>query len=83
MTFDVRWPNIIGALGGDLFGSSAANSLASGAFSLVDDGYEQSGGQKQWIAPHWDFKASRSSSIFGSSSTVQAPAIVQLALIKF
>lgn len=69
-------PNIIGT-----FGASKINGITtSGAFSLT--GYGVGADGEQSSALWFDFDASRCSSIYGSASTVQPPAIRLLPCIK-
>lgn len=72
-------PNITGTITGD---SGASANNVSGAFYndwVNAGGYEGYGGGKPIIR----FNASRSSSIYGKSSTVQPPALTLLPLIKY
>ena len=55
---------------------------ASGAFTLSDGGGRGDAYALQFTRPKWDFSATRSSSLYGGSSTVQPPAIRVLPCIK-
>ena len=75
-------PNIIGTVSNSN-ASSVFDAVGSysGAFSVGSankSSYQTSGGGAGTL----DFKASKSSSIFGASSTVQPPALTALILIK-
>lgn len=69
-TIEAGLPNITGTFGGSAYGATVG-----GAFSDIGgrSSYERSGGGSNCIV---DFNASRSSSIYGKSSTVQPPAYV-------
>ena len=74
-------PNITGTLWG---GSRNGNSSVTGAFAQIDTqapwGAGGSGLITNFLA---DFYASRSSSVYGASSTVQPASLVLLPLIKY
>lgn len=72
-------PNIIGDAG-TMCG--AMSSSASGAFSRSNFGATGSVSGSWFGRANLDFLASRSNSIYGSSSGLQPPAVVALALIK-
>ena len=73
-------PKIVGTFGGV---TKEGTFTASGAFSVTSQSNSGrasgSGGGIIW----WDFDASRSSTIYGSSSTVQPPALVFIPQIKY
>ena len=56
---------------------------ASGAFQLADKGFSRTANDGDDGAYKFDFKASRSSSIYGNSTTVQPPALTCLICIKY
>lgn len=71
-------PNI----SGEYQGGDGLNLYSSGAFGFVkESGSQITGGS--YKLDIGDFKASRSSSVFGSSSGVQPPSIALLPCIKF
>ena len=73
-------PNITGSFGGYAY----YNMLDSGAFSNNGDlsGFESNTISKAWHDRIEIFDASRSSAIYGASSTVQPPAIALLWQLK-
>jgi microcystin-dependent protein len=75
-------PNITGTFRG--IGQNIANSdsYESGAFKAIneDKAFQGADGND---AKKWDFDASRSSSIYGNSDTVQPPAIIVNYFIKY
>mgnify|MGYP000094886327 CR=1 FL=1 len=70
-------PNITGSLKFMSYGQSA-----SGAFTFSSDG-SQSPASGNWYSGVFNFNASRSSSIYGASTTVQPSAIALIAQIKY
>lgn len=79
---DVRPPNITGEFG--YYRNDSSNyRYGSGAFSTLDsssgNGYS---GRDNTSAFKWTFYASRTSSLYGASTTVQAPALIVLTVIK-
>lgn len=79
-------PNITGAVvpGDTEFGWGAGTS-ASGAFSDYTTGFSRLGMDEQYVnrGNGFTFDASRSSSIYGNSDTVQPPACCLIAQIKY
>ena len=79
-------PNITGTSLGNSYTGSSFDKYATGAFATLND-------VSLWTLPSVgegadnitkvDFKASRSNSIYGASSTVQPPALVLLPCIKY
>ena len=72
-TRDVRRPNISGTIG-------ASWINGDGAFQKTGEGYCSEG--QLWGSNKADFSASRSSNLYGSSSTVQPAAVLSLLCIK-
>ena len=70
-------PNIKGSLKFMSYGQST-----SGAFTFSSDG-SQSPASGNWYSGVFNFNASRSSSIYGASTTVQPSAIALIAQIKY
>ena len=70
-------PNITGSLKFMSYGQST-----SGAFTFSSDG-SQSPSSGNWYSGVFNFNASRSSSIYGASTTVQPSAIALIAQIKY
>lgn len=77
MACDVRWPNITG----EHDGIEGSYTVCKGAFYRSTRKGIGSG-DSDYDNPSIVFDASRSSSIFGRSSTVQPTSVLQLALIK-
>lgn len=67
-------PNITGGFRGTGQNSSSSDSYESGAFKAIANGQGYSGASGNDVKT-WDFDASRSSSIYGNSSTVQPQTI--------
>jgi hypothetical protein len=63
-------------------GHGAWSMETTGSFSKVDSNGELPESQKVRSGSYFDFDASRSSSMYGGSVTVQPPALQSLACIK-
>ena len=76
-------PNVTGSVGTS--GNSGAFEGASGAFWLSNQVNKYVANGSNWNGPcdTLNIDASRSSSVYGSSSTVQPPAISLIPQIKF
>lgn len=75
ITIEAGLPNITGGFRGTGQNSSSSDSYERGAFKAIATGSAFSGTSGNDVKT-WDFDASRSSSIYGNSSTVQPPAYV-------
>ncbi len=78
----IEWPNITGTI----LGAANDGRYFTGAFSRTGDGpsktYRADSGVERYNSAA-DFYASRSSGVYGNSSTVQPSAMASLILIKF
>lgn len=74
-------PNITGRIGhGD--GWDTPNAIGEGAFTASNEGNSSFQRTANQGPGGWNFDASRSSSIYGNSNTVQPPSIVGMWLVK-
>ena len=75
-------PNITGEFGAQ--GSTNVSSLGTGAFRVAQTGRIDSGNSEMsHYSLKQSFNASRSSSVYGKSDTVQPPAVVMNYIIKY
>lgn len=76
-------PNIKGSFSGHLLGYQAESTHSDGAFYLTGHSERQAEGGGWANMPIFNFDASKSNPIYGSSETVQPPALSLIAQIKY
>lgn len=76
-------PNITGAFTAGKMGRPTENVSYWGAFTVYNAGYAGSEGDSSYNTVGVDFYASRCSSIYGASTTVQPPALTMRYYIKY
>lgn len=74
-------PNITGGLG--FTGTSCIGSASGSFYSAESVQYHTASGGSTWPIGRLAFDASKSSSIYGNSTTVQPPALTMLYIIKY
>lgn len=76
-------PNIKGGFSGHLLGYQVGSTQSEGAFYVTSHSERQAEGGGWADMPVFNFDASKSNAIYGSSDTVQPPAITMIAQIKY